>query len=147
MIEFELLSFSRERIVWRTVEPHLYSVMRIVFGFLFVMHGLQKLLGVFGGTQVGLASLVGAAALIETVGGSLIVGGLFTSCVAFVCSGEMAAAYFIVHQPQARWPIQNGGEPAVLFCFAFLYMATRGGGPWSLDRLLARGGAVGARGD
>src|SRR5439155_26996300 len=74
MIEFGLLSFSKERIVWRTVEHQLYSVMRIVFGFLFVMHGLQRLLGVFGGTQVGFASLVGTAALIEAVGRALVVG-------------------------------------------------------------------------
>ena len=122
----------------RRVEPQLYAVARMVFGFLFLMHGLQKLLGIAGGTPLPLASLPGAAGLIETVGGVLIIGGLVTRVVAFVCAGEMAAAYFMVHQPQAIWPVQNGGEPAVLFCFAFLYMAARGGGIWSLDSIVAR---------
>ena len=121
----------------RTIEPQLYSVMRMVFGFLFLMHGLQKLFGVAGGTAVDVGSLGGVAGLIETMGGLLIFGGLMTSRVAFVCAGEMAVAYFMVHQPRALWPIQNAGEPAALFCFAFLYMATRGGGLWSLDALLA----------
>jgi putative oxidoreductase len=116
----------------------LYAVARMVLGFLFLMHGLQKLLGIAGGTPLPVTSLPGAAGLIETVGGVLIIGGVVTRVVAFVCSGEMAAAYFMVHQPQAPWPVQNGGEPAVLFCFAFLYMAARGGGIWSLDSIVAR---------
>lgn len=119
------------------LEPLLYTTMRIVFGFLFVTHGLQKLLGVLGGTAAELSSLPGMAGLIETVGGPLIMAGLMTRATAFICSGEMAAAYFIAHQPRAPWPIQNAGEPAVLFCFAFLYVAARGGGIWSLDAALA----------
>jgi len=124
--------------MFRRVEPQLYAVARMVLGFLFLMHGLQKLLGIAGGTPLPVTSLPGAAGLIETVGGVLIIGGVVTRVVAFVCSGEMAAAYFMVHQPQAPWPVQNGGEPAVLFCFAFLYMAARGGGIWSLDSIVAR---------
>jgi putative oxidoreductase len=121
----------------RRLEPSLYTAMRIVFGFLFLMHGLQKLLGVLGGTAAGLSSLPGIAGVIETVGGPLIMAGLMTRATAFLCSGEMAAAYFIAHQPRAPWPIQNAGEPAVLFCFAFLYFAVRGGGMWSVDAALA----------
>jgi putative oxidoreductase len=112
-----------------------YAAMRVVFGLLFVMHGLQKLLGLFGGSQVQLMSRLGAAGLIETAGGALIAVGLFTSIVAFITSGEMAFAYFLVHAPRGPWPIQNGGEPAVLYCFVFLYIATRGGGRLSLDSL------------
>jgi putative oxidoreductase len=119
------------------LEPVMYTTTRIVFGFLFVMHGLQKLFGVLGGTAAELSSLFGMAGLIETLGGTLIMAGLLTRATAFICSGEMAAAYFIAHQPRAPWPIQNAGEPAVLFCFAFLYFAARGAGIWSVDAALA----------
>lgn len=125
----------------RRLEPALYTAMRIVFGLLFTMHGLQKLFGLFGGTPAGLSSLLGIAGIVETVGGPLITAGLLTRVTAFVCAGEMASAYFIAHQPRAPWPIENAGEPAVLFCFAFLYFATRGGGAWSLDAVLAKGRA------
>jgi putative oxidoreductase len=121
----------------RLLESTLYTTMRIVFGFLFLMHGPQKLFGVLGGTAAGLSSLPGIAGLIETIGGPLIMAGLMTRAIALICAGEMAAAYFIVHQPRAPWPIQNGGEPAVLLCFAFLYFAAVGGGVWSLDAAVA----------
>jgi putative oxidoreductase len=112
----------------KRLEPTAYALLRIVVGFLFICHGLQKLLGVLGGHRVALASMLGAASIVETVGGLLVMIGLFTSPAAFICSGEMALAYFMVHQPRGTLPIQNGGEPAVLFCFAFLFIATRGGG-------------------
>lgn len=112
--------------------PMTYALMRIVFGFLWVFHGLQKI-GVFGGDPVAPLSLRGAAAGIEIVAGLLIMVGLFTRPAAFIASGQMAVAYFLVHAPRALWPIHNGGEPAVLFCFAFLYIASRGAGVWSLD--------------
>ncbi len=118
--------------------PQLYSIFRMVFGLLFLFHGLQKMFGVFGGRVVPLASLAGAAGIIEVVAGLLIMIGLFTRPIAFIASGEMAVAYFRSHFPRALWPIENGGEPAVLFCFAFLYVASQGGGPWSLDALLQR---------
>lgn len=118
------------------LDGYAYSAMRFVAGFLFVFHGLQKLLGMFGGTQVGLTTIYGAAGLIEVVGGTLIAIGLFTTPVAFICSGEMAVAYFMAHQPKGRWPVENAGELAALFCFVFLYIAVRGGGPISLDRLI-----------
>lgn len=115
-------------------EPTAYALLRIVAGFLFACHGLQKLLGVLGGQRVALASMLGAASLIETVGGLLVMIGLFTSPAAFICSGEMAFAYFMVHQPKGTFPIQNAGEPAVLYCFIFLFIATRGGGFLSVGK-------------
>jgi putative oxidoreductase len=115
-------------------EPTAYALFRIVAGFLFACHGLQKLLGVLGGHRVALASMSGAAGIIETVGGLLVMIGLFASPAALICSGEMAFAYFMVHQPKGVWPIQNGGEPAALFCFVFLFIATRGAGFLSVGR-------------
>jgi putative oxidoreductase len=116
-----------------------YALMRIVFGFLFLCHGLQKLVGAFGGHRVPLASLLGAAAVIETSGGLLIALGLLTSFAAFISCGEMAFAFFMTHFPRGPLPIQNGGEPAVLYCFAFLFIAAMGSGRWALDARL-RGG-------
>jgi putative oxidoreductase len=117
---------------WKRFEPYAYALLRIVAGFLFLFHGLQKF-GFVGGQAVPLASLFGAAAVIETVGGLLIMIGLFTTPVAFLCSGEMAYAYFTAHQPRGTWPIQNGGELAALYAFIFLYISTRGGGMLSAD--------------
>lgn len=112
----------------------LYAVLRIVAGFLFACHGVQKLFGGLGGDKVPPgASLPFLAGIIELVGGLLILLGFFTAIAAFVASGEMAVAYFMVHQPQGTLPIQNQGELAVLYCFVFLYMAARGSGIWSLD--------------
>jgi putative oxidoreductase len=121
---------------------YIYAVMRIVVGLLYACHGAQKLLGVLGGVDrrgasVPLFSLLGLAGIIELVGGLLIVVGLMTGYAAFVASGEMAAAYFTAHIPRGFWPIQNTGELAVLYCFVFLYIASRGAGAWSIDR--ARG--------
>ena len=104
-----------------------YGAMRAVLAFLYLCHGLQKL-GAFGGHFVPLLSLLGAAAVIETLMGPLIGVGLFTPIAAFIASGELAVAYFRVHMPRGGLPIQNGGELAVAYCFAFLYIATRGGG-------------------
>jgi putative oxidoreductase len=95
--------------------------------------GGQKLFGWFGGQPVPLSSLLGLAGIIEIVLGLLITIGLFTSYAAFIASGEMAVAYFIGHFPKSFWPLENAGEPAVLFCFIFLYMATQGSGIWSID--------------
>ena len=117
--------------------PQVYALFRIVAGFLFIFHGLQKF-GMFGGQAMPLASLMGVAAIIEVVGGLLIMIGLFTRPAAFIASGEMAAAYFMAHQPKGALPILNAGELAVLFCFAFLYIATRGAGIWSADATMRR---------
>jgi putative oxidoreductase len=121
--------------------PQVYALFRIVVGFLFMFHGAQKVLGLFGGMGGGTApmmSLPWIAGVIELVGGILVMVGLFTRVVAFICSGEMAAAYFMAHQPKGTWPIQNQGELAVLFCFAFLYIAARGAGIWSADASMGR---------
>ena len=114
---------------------HVHSALRIVSGFLFACHGAQKLFGVLGGQSGELLSLRGAAGIIEFFGGTLIMLGLFLPLAAFVASGEMAVAYFLSHAPQGFWPIVNQGELAALYCFLFLYLATRPAGPWSLDRL------------
>jgi putative oxidoreductase len=116
-----------------------FAALRVVLAFLYLSHGLRWLFGAFGGEAVPLMSLLGAAGIIETVCGTLILVGWWTSLAAFVASGEMAFAYFIAHVPRGGMPIQNGGEITVALCFGFLYIATRGGGPISLDRLLGRG--------
>ncbi len=116
--------------------PQAYAAMRIIFGLLFLCHGLQKVFGLFGGVNgaaAALLSLLGIAGLIEVVTGALIAVGFAAGTAAFIASGQMAVAYFAGHFPAGSWPIQNDGELAVLYCFVFLYMATRGSGIWGLD--------------
>lgn len=121
--------------------PRIYAIFRIVFGLMFLSHGLQKVFGLFGGVQLfggqlpPLSSQSGIAGILELTLGTLVMVGLFTHIAAFLASGEMAVAYFKGHQRTAFWPLENQGELAVLFCFAFLYMAAVGGGPWSLDAM------------
>lgn len=118
--------------------PRLQSVLRVVGGFLFIAHGTQKLFGAPVAeprAAVELLSLIGVAGVLEAFGGFLLLLGLFTRPVAFLLAGEMAVAYFRSHLPQGFWPILNGGELAVLYCFLFLYFAAVGGGRWSLDAL------------
>jgi putative oxidoreductase len=116
--------------------PRLLSILRIVTAFMFTAHGTQKLLDfpVPRGFPLELWSLAGVAGMLELVGGTLLLLGLFTRPVAFVLSGLMAFAYFIAHAPQGFWPIVNRGELAALYSFVFLYFAAAGGGPWSADR-------------
>lgn len=115
-----------------------YALMRIVVGLAFAQHGAQKLFGFFGGMDglgtsvVETLSPVAVAGVIELGGGVLVAVGLLTRPAAFLCSGLMAAAYFTAHAGRGYWPIENEGELAVLFCFVFLYIACRGGGPLSL---------------
>ena len=119
----------------------LLSLLRVVVGFLFVIHGTQKLFSFPApapGGPFDVTTMFGAAGLIELIGGALIIAGLFTRAVAFVLAGEMAVAYFQMHAPKGFWPILNGGELAVLYCFTFLFMAAAGGGRWSLDALIGR---------
>ena len=118
----------------------LYAVLRVMAGLMFAQHGAQKILGLLGGQKVPLASLFGIGGLIELVGGLLIAVGLLTSWAAFICAGEMAVAYFMVHFPQGFWPVLNKGELAALYCFVFLYMAARGGGRYSADASLTKRG-------
>ena len=121
------------------LKPHegrIYAALRIVAGFLFACHGAQKVLGVFGGPHPDLpTAMVWAAGLIELVGGALIALGFQTRWAAFVCSGQMAVAYFFVHQGRGLFPIENGGEPAALYSFVFLFIAVQGAGIWSLDAM------------
>lgn len=118
------------------VSPYVYALLRIVAGLAFMQHGAQKLFGALGAKQaVDIMSLMGLAGIIEFVGGALIALGLFTSPVAFLASGQMAYAYFTRHAPRGFFPIQNGGEPAVLFCFIFLYLCVVGSGKLSIDSI------------
>ena len=116
--------------------PRVLSVLRIMAGLMFLQHGIAKLFGFppipyFANLQ--LFSLLGLAGVLELVGGILLILGLFTRPVAFILSGEMAVAYFMGHAPKGFMPLVNQGELAVLFCFIFLYLASAGAGPWSLD--------------
>ena len=121
----------------RPFEGPISEGFRILTGLLFLMHGLQKLFGMFGG-QTPADPLLWAAGAIELLAGTLVAAGLFTRWAAFFASGTMAAAYFMVHAPQGFWPIENKGELAALYCWAFLLIAARGPGPWTLDALLRR---------
>jgi putative oxidoreductase len=124
--------------------PYLYALMRIMIGAHYASHGAQKLFGVLGGVggppggTVPLGSLVGVAGLIELGGGLLITIGWWAGSAAFLASGEMATAYFLRHAPRGFWPLHNSGERAVLYGCVFLYIASRGAGCWSLDRLRGR---------
>ena len=115
-----------------TVRTLRLTLLRIVAGLLFLFHGLQKF-GIMGGGMVPIFSKLGLAAIIESVGGALIMVGFMTSPIAFLASGEMAYAYFTMHQPKGTWPIQNQGELAALYAFIFLYISTRGAGMLSVD--------------
>jgi len=116
--------------------PYFYVLLRVASGLAFAQHGAQKLFGLFGAKEaVVLTSQFGLAGVIEFVGGLLIALGLFTTPVAFVASGEMAWAYFQQHFPRGPWPIQNGGELAVLYCFIFLYLSAVGSGKLSIDSI------------
>jgi len=128
---------------WRSWAPQLLSVLRIVTAFLFIQFGTAKLFAmpgaiVPGGGVVPVASLPGIAGILESVGGLLLLLGVFTRPVAFLVSGEMAIAYFMAHAPNGFWPVLNGGHPAILFCFIWLYLSAAGPGPWSVDALLRR---------
>lgn len=130
-------------------EPEFRSVLRIMCGLLFLEHGLQKLLHFPPAAATAKAMgdapwFVQPAGCIELVGGVLIVIGLFTSVSALICSGEMAFAYFLVHAPRGFYPLNNGGDAAILYCFVFLYFVFAGPGPFSLDALIKRERAVGA---
>jgi putative oxidoreductase len=126
---------------WTALSPYLLSVLRIVAAFLFVQYGATKLFAwpgaiVPGGGTLPLMTPGGIAGVLEMVGGGLLLLGLFTRPVAFLLAGEMAFAYFIGHAGGGFWPVLNGGAPAVIFCFVWLYVSAAGGGPWSVDARL-----------
>src|SRR4051812_45605118 len=113
------------------------SVLRIAAALIFFEHGTQKILGFppSPGAGPSLLSLGGISGLLELIGGGLMLVGLFTRPVAFVLSGEMAVAYFLSHAPRGFFPVLNGGDAAILYCFVFLYFVFAGPGPWSIDAL------------
>lgn len=135
------MSETRITVRWISWAPYLLSILRVVAAFTFLQVGTAKLFGLPaevmpGGGTAPLMSLPGIAGLLEVVGGPLMFVGLFTRPVAFVLAGEMAVAYFLGHAPQGFWTVLNGGAPAVLFCFVWLYLSAAGPGPWSIDALL-----------
>jgi len=117
------------------LRPFALSLLRVVAALLFLQHGLSKFFG-FPTAGPPLAGLVILAALIETIGSVLLLVGWFSRWAAFVMSGEMAFAYFMVHAPKSVYPIVNGGDAAILYCFVFLYLFFAGPGPISVDRVL-----------
>ena len=119
--------------------PYLHSVLRIALGLLFFQHGAEKIWGFAGGRiDHNFATMHGFAGPLEIAGGALITLGLLSRFTAFILCGEMAVAYFSRWAPRGFWPINNGGEEAVIFCFVYLWLVTAGPGPWSLDYLLQR---------
>jgi putative oxidoreductase len=117
--------------------PRVLSILRIVAAVLFFEHGSQKLFGfpprLEGAPGPEIVSLLGAAGIMEIIGGGLLILGLFTRPVAFLAAGEMAIGYWVAHAPKSFFPALNGGDAAILYCFIFLYIFFAGPGPWSLD--------------
>ena len=123
----------------RAYEAQTYAALRIVAGFLFLWHGMQKVFGFPGELPPGVPPFITwVAGPIELVGGSLVMIGLFTRPAALLCSGHMASAYWMAHGFRALLPLMNQGELAVLYCFVFLFIAAHGAGMWSVDRATAR---------
>ncbi len=133
------MNIAEPQNVWA---PRVLSILRIMAALLFFAHGTQKLFG-FPPSDYSPAfmSLSWIAGVLEVVGGALLAVGLFTRPVAFVLSGLMAFAYFLAHAPQNFFPVLNGGDAAILFCFVFFYLVFAGPGPWSVDAMRARGPA------
>jgi putative oxidoreductase len=132
-------ALARQMDDWR---PHVLSIVRIVSGLLFMEHGLSKLFNFpapFPAGQPAMFQLYWFAGIIESLGGLLLAIGLFTRPIAFLMSGEMAIAYFYAHAPRNFFPLLNGGDAAVLYCFLFLYFFVAGPGPWSVDHLRSSG--------
>jgi putative oxidoreductase len=127
---------------WRTFAPQLLSALRIVAAFMFMQSGAIILFSfpvpMPDGATAPLMSEIGIGGILELFGGGLLLLGLFTRPVAFLLSGQMAVAYFQFHAPQSFWPVVNQGQPAVLYCFIWLYLSAAGPGPWSLDAVLKK---------
>src|ERR1700704_4044494 len=135
--------FTRLRLIW---EPRILSISRIMIGLLFLEHGTAKVLDFPHQETHKVFDLLslnpGAQGLIELIGGFLFAVGLFPRPVAFILAGDVAVAYFMAHAPRGFFPLLNGGELAIVYCFAFLCFWLAGGGEWSLDRLFAREPAI-----
>jgi putative oxidoreductase len=126
---------------WAAWSPRLLSILRIIAAIMFMSAGTMKLFGfpAFAGMPpIELWSLMGLAGVLETFGGLLLLVGFLARPVAFILAGEMAFAYFIGHAPQGFWPILNQGQPAILYCFIWLYISSRGAGVWSIDAWRAK---------
>ncbi|WP_426959292.1 DoxX family protein [Muricoccus radiodurans] len=124
-----------------TWAPRLLSVLRIVAAIIFMLHGTQKILGFPAPPGSGLPAMMTIywwAGMLELVGGALLLVGLLTRPVAFILAGEMAFAYFMGHAPRNFYPVLNGGDASILYCFVFLYISAAGPGPWSLDAAMRR---------
>lgn len=122
--------------------PRVLSIVRIIAGLIFLEHGMQKLIGFPAGDMANIPfnNMSAYAGVVELVAGALIAVGLFTRPAAFLASGTMAVAYWTVHAPQNPFPLNNGGDAAILYCFVFLYFVFAGPGPWSLDATLRKRG-------
>jgi putative oxidoreductase len=118
--------------------PYILSIVRIVVALLFLEHGLQKFFGFPVAGPAQLPTLLQVQGAIEIVGGILLLLGAYTRIVAFILSGDMAVAYFMSHHPRGFFPVGNGGDAAVLYCFIFLYFVFAGAGIWSLDRVFLK---------
>jgi putative oxidoreductase len=128
-----------EETLFRRLAPHVLSLLRIVCALLFFEHGLSRLFGFPAPLPAPTPfTLTWFAGLLEFVCGGLLIAGLFSRAAAFLAAGEMAFAYFLAHAPHGFFPIVNRGDAAILYCFAFLYIAAAGPGPWSLDALILR---------
>jgi putative oxidoreductase len=129
---------------WAAQTPRLKGGLRIISGFMFISVGTIALFGfpmpMPGGEPFHAMSQMGIGAILEVVGGALVMLGLFTRPVAFLLAGEMAVAYFQFHAPRSFWPVVNQGQPAVLYCWIFLYLSAAGPGAWSLDALRRKRG-------
>ena len=124
--------------MFRSFQPQLLGLLRIVAGLLFLAHGVVKLFGFPPGAMPGPQdplTLLGIAGIIELITGTLITLGLFTRPAAFIAAGEMAVAYWMMHAPRSFYPVANEGDAAILFCFVFLYISAAGPGPWSVDAM------------
>jgi putative oxidoreductase len=135
---------------WAALSPYFLSILRIVAAFIFITSGTTKLFAFPSGVPpnggtVPLMTQIGIGALLELVGGGLVLIGLFTRPAAFILSGEMAVAYFQFHYPQNFWPTISGGVPAAIYCFVWLYISSAGAGPWSLDEAFRRGRGTAVR--
>jgi putative oxidoreductase len=118
---------------WEKWSPQVLSIMRIVAALCFLEHGLEKFFG-FPAAGPPMTTLLYVEGFLETVGGLLLLLGIYTRPVAFVLAGNMAVAYFMAHFPRSFYPAVNGGDAAILYCFIFFYIVFAGGGPWSVDR-------------
>jgi len=140
-----MVGFADLRRAW---EPRMLSILRVMVGLLFMEHGLAKIFDFppqpNHRAYVLLTLVPGLAGILEALGGLLITLGLYTRMVAFLLSGEMAFAYFMSHAPRGFFPLLNGGDAAILYCFVFFYLWVAGGGSWSLDRLRASMSATSA---